>query len=369
MDVFVMVRRIQKCLAILGLSWALASSAVSLAGIWDLTSRAVAQNKFKVTYQHVESHLEFLTPSDNIVRLEDRDGTILVGEGYIVINRSGVRSYKNPEDHAQGIAPEFEFRFEELADEAHGYVPVKAALPRKGLEGIRIAIDILATHANFGDPIGTWKYDSFIAELQAVLGTKLREVGAEVSQLRPSIQITADTVDGLNANPPHIVISPQFNNDKQDCMLTFCGGNILKKEMAAERQRARFVEAALTGKHVFSAGLAACMTQHCQEKLKVEPLAWQKASFEGNARPLPISMAVRAAAKLPEDQGHFNGIAARNLLQNGLFAKAVVVPFPDMHWVRGQVAEGHEAEWIAQYAGVLVDAVLDYVSKHSKTFE
>ena len=54
-------------------------------------------------------------------------------------------------------------------------------------------------------------------------------------------------------------------------MVTFCGGNTLKSEFATDRQRARFIQAALTGKYVHSAGLLSLLAI----KMKTESLLRQ----------------------------------------------------------------------------------------------
>jgi hypothetical protein len=74
---------------------------------------------------------------------------------------------------------------------------------------------------------------------------------------------------------------------------------------------------------------------------------------------VPVSLTILSDAELETSEGYFNGIATRNLIHNGFFAQAAVVPFPDMQWVRNEVKIGYESEWIASYARTLTDAVLD----------
>jgi hypothetical protein len=334
--------------------------------IWNLTQDTISSNKTKITYEQVREHLRLLTADENIVSHPQQEDTLVIAGGYITLNPTSIRSFKNLEDYnTQDSVPEFEYSFEPSSSTPD----TVATVSRKDLRGIRIAVDVIPTHPYFKDPIGDWSYEKFVAELQDHLGKSLSAEGAEISVLRPKIQLSAETVDEINQNPPHIVISTQFNNDNQDCMVTFCGGNTLKSDFANERQRARFIQAALTGKHVQSAGLGACITKHCQDKFNVKPLAWQNASFEGNARPVPASPALCSTAQLDQNGGNLNGIAMRNLIHNGCFAKAVVVPFPDMKWVREQVKPAHESEWIAHYTKAITDAVLDYAGKTPAVFE
>ncbi|CAM6054202.1 unnamed protein product [Sphagnum tenellum] len=365
---------LKKSLAYLGLTLALSAPTLGFCGIWELTHDAISRSRIKTTYPQVVSHLHFLAADETIVADADHEGTVVVAGGHIVISPEAIRSYKNPGDHTKGGAPEFEYLFEpsQPMDSNNKALPhslehlasIEKEVSRNGLEGIRISLDILPTHAFFKDPIGAWSYEQFVGELQIALGESLSSVGADVSTLRPRIHLTGAVIDEMNKNPPEIVISTQFNNDKQDCMVTFCGGNILKSEFALERQRARFIHAVSTGKHLYSVGLGASIAKHCQNKMNVQPLTWERASFEGKARPVPVTGTLSLDAELEEYEGHFNGIAMRNLIHNGLFAKAVVVPFPDMKWVCSQVEAGHEAEWIVKYARIITEGVLDYVGKH-----
>jgi hypothetical protein len=338
--------------------------------IWKLTQDAIDRNHTTVSFEQVLNHLRLLTRDENIIPLDEPDTWVIAG-GYVVLSRHSIRTFKSPGDFAtMGMVPEFEFVFDrQKSHELDEHSIASARRSREDLEGIRIALDIVPTHEFFKDAIGDWSYEKFVSELQNALARSLGTLRAEVSLLRPSIELSATTVEEINRNAPQIVISTQFNNDNQDGMVTFCGGNLLKEEFASERQRARFVEAVLTNKHLYSAGLGACITQHCQDKLGARALPWERSSFEENARPVPVSDEVRLDARLDESGGNFNGIAMRNLIQNGIFAKAVVVPFPDMAWVRTQIESGHEMIWIESYAGTIADAVLDYTIKHSSLFD
>ncbi len=359
---------IKKLLVYLGFALPLVAPTVGFCGIWELAQDAITQNKSHRTYHQVLSHLSLLTSDENIIADPAHKDTLMIAGGYIVVTPDAIRSFKNPEDHMKGVAPEFEFVFETTQLGPFEETKTSSEI-RRGLENIRISLDIIPSHSYFKDAIGSWSYEKFVVELQTALRESLSRVGAEVSILRPKVQLNADTLDEMNKNPAHIVISTQFNNSQQECMVTFCGGNILKAGFNSDTQRARFIEAALTGKHIYSAGLGACIAKHCQTKLNVQPLGWEHASFEGNACAVPASAVLGPVGELQESKGNFNGIAMRNLIHNGLFAKAVVIPFPDMKWICSEIEAGHEFEWIAKYSQTITEAVLDYVSNHSVVFE
>ena len=356
-----MSHSIRKPLIHLGLLLTLITPTLGFCGIWDLTRNAVEQSKTRATYSHVVKNLRLLSPDEAIST--DGDTRVLAG-GYIVINPDGIRTFKTPGDRE----PEFEFKFDRAES-----VESKTELKDEGLQrlqDVRIALDVIPTHDFFKAPIGSWTYEKFVVSLQASLENNLGSHGAKISILRPQVaKLTGELFDDINKNPPHIVISPQFNNDKQDCMVTFCGGNITGSELKGERQRARFVEAVLTGKHLYSAELGVCIARHCMNELGAELLDWRKASFEGNARPIAASEGICSDARFDGTGGNLIGVAMRNLIHNGLFAKAVVVPFPDMQWILKQVKPGHEAEWISKYSNAITAAVLEYASEHPTLFE
>jgi hypothetical protein len=343
---------------------ALAFPTLGLCDIWTQTQKVISTSHIKMGFEQVRTHLPLLTEPGNIVAASDKKDTWIIAGGYIVVDPGSIRSYKNPTDFKEGAAPEFEYSFQQAS------LPRSFEL-RKDLKGVRITLDIIPQHPYFKDlTIGEWNYDKFVFEIQNALAKSLDDDGAIISFLRPKIdQINAGIVNEINENPPHIVISPQFNNDQQDCMVTFCGGNISAKELAVDRQRARFIESAVTGKALNSANLGACIAKHCQEKLKVQPLDWKKASFEGNAYAVAEDTAIPGAAHLQKSEGKLNGIAMRNLVHNGIFAQAVAVPFPDMKWIRDQVQPKHELEWINQYTQAIKEGVLDYLSKTPLAFD
>ncbi len=344
---------IRKCLLALSFSLlAIATPRLVFCTIWEQVERSLAQSNSLLGHDQVLEHISLLAAPENIIAKGD---SMVIADGYIVVGPDSIKSFKNPGDEAS----EFEFFFNK--DFIATDIP-----PREDLNGIRIAVDVVPWCGYFDNLlIGSYSYQTFVGELADTLATILAEAGAEISFLRPKNNINADA---LNQNPPHLVISPQFNADQQNAMLTFCGGNILPSELRHEKMRARFIQAALTGKHINSASLGACITGHCQEKLKVEALSWPKASFEGNVRPLSCSVRIEDLDQLPQHQGNYNGIGTRNLVHNGIFAEAVVVPFPDMKWVKEQVVEGEESAWIKTYVATLSEAVVDYVKRHSGKF-
>jgi hypothetical protein len=344
---------IRKCLLALSFSLlAIATPRLVFCTIWEQVERSLAQSNSLLGHDQVLEHISLLAAPENII---EKGESVVIAGGYIVVGPDSIKSFKNPGDEAS----EFEFFFNK--DFIATDIP-----PRQDLNGIRIALDAVPSCSYFDEIlIGSYSYPKFVAELQTTLATFLAEAGGEISLLRPKNNINADA---LNENPPHLVISPQFNADQQNAMLTFCGGNILAPELRHEKMRARFIQAALTGKHISSAALGACITGHCQEKLKVEALSWPKASFEGNVRPLSCSVRIDDVNQLVQHKGNYNGIGTRNLVHNGIFAQAVVVPFPDMKWVKEQVVEGEESEWIKTYAATLSEAVVDYVKRHSADF-
>lgn len=323
------------------------------ANVWDQLRNSVNNKSRLLNYQEIRQHMNLLMPPK--ATLVMGNGNIVLGGGFIVITKESIKSFKNNNDED----PEFEYKFSE-------HVPQGTSnATRKDLQGIRIMLDVASVNQYFSNTtIGEMSYEDFVEQLRKTLASALSEKGADISYLRPDTALNAANLDAINDNPPHIVMSPQFNADNQDDMVTFCGGNIGVQELKHETNRARLVEALLTGKHINSVRLGACVTEQCKEEFGVQPLSWKKASFEGNAR--PISAEIFADdINLETEQEHFNGIMTRNLAHNRIFAQAVVIPFPDMQWVRNQIKSGNEMSWIERYAQTLSNAVMRYVSEHA----
>jgi hypothetical protein len=334
--------------------------------IWEITNTAIENSKIKSSYPQVRSYLHLLTYAP----ITEKLGNLIIADGYIVINKESIRSYNNTSDFFENKAPEYEYNFSKTSEE-------HKAEPRKDRAPITIALDIIPEHQDFTDPIFLdLGYKEFVLRVQAELKLSLTKfMGAQILLLRPQnlSKIEPASIDRINSRPPEIVISTQFNNEKQDCMVTFCAGNILEKELKDLRQRARFVQSLVTGKHFFSASLGALITKKCQEKLGVRPLNWQQALFKndnapkGNAAQVKVSEEISPGAQLEQDQGFFNGIATRNLWLGGIHAKAVVIPFPDMKWVRSKMKET-EGKWIKNYVDAISEAVLEFVTNNPALF-
>lgn len=329
---------------------------VGFANIWEQTRNSIQSKKSFLSYESVVQYMDLLMTPEGIT--QDENDVIVIGNGHIMLSPESIKSFKNIGD----VDPEFEYKFAE-------HVPQNnERTKREDLEGIRIALDVVKVNQYFTNTlVGQMPYEQFVEVLQQSLARHLQAAGAEITFLRPKIALSAKVMDSMNDYPPHIVMSPQFNNDNQDDMVTFCAGNILPEELKSETNRARFIEAALTGKHISSVLLGACITKHCQDELGVGTLSWKKASFEGNARPINGKKFL-GAINLDIKEKNFNGIMTRNLLHNRIFAQAVVNPFPDMHWIRKQIVSGQELDWIEKYTNMLSDAVIDYVKMRAADF-
>lgn len=326
-------------------------------GIWETAQQAIARHQGPISYESVVQHLPLLTQDLK----EDASGNWVIAGGYIVVSRDGIRSFRNLGDHTRlGAQPEHEFLFAKAPK-------VGASQIRNNLKNLRVAIDIIPNHGYFKEPIGSMEYSQFVVLLQKTLEKTLEAEGAQVFVIRPNYPSVSATLDVLNANPPHVVIAPQFNADQQDHMVTFCGGNFTPKDLEAEKQRVSFIEAALTGKSLRSAILGAHVMKCCRETFQVNALDSRKATFEGNACAVSVpSMKAAICSQIPlaEVGGELQGIAMRNLVHNGIYTQALVTPFPDMHWVKKQVGVGHEQEWIQRYSKALVQALQSFVAQN-----
>lgn len=326
-------------------------------GIWGLM-RGTIDETMPPTYEEVRQQLPLLVDKKDI---DDQGDAIVIAGGYIVLTKKGLSSYANKDDYKAQAKPEYSFNFATDPWQRTNYSKSVT------LKGIRIMLDIIPTHQYFESGVGTWTYKYFVGELQRALAQSLEAADATISYLRPERESKPEIYDNINKNPPHIFISTQFNNDKQDGMTTFCSGNILAKELVHERQRARFMHAAYTGKCLHSVRLGACVSMCCKENLNVSMLDWKKASFEGTTRAVSASTLLEYTT-LDKDDQNYSGVATRNLAQNNIFCKYVIIPFPDMQWVQKQVANGREQEWIDSYAAAIQKALVRFVNQHQAEF-
>jgi len=335
---------------------------------WDRLDLVVNKSPTRVTtLQDIRDHLSLLTSPANI---QDQGDRIVIAGGFIVMDQTAIRSYRSvadfnadQEEHRILLNPDH--LESALADRAGG----------QPLSGIRIALDIIPSHKFYDNlPFGDLSYLQFVDTLQTQIQQDLANQGAAVSLMRSKNQTNLTTgVDALNAAlplPPHILLSTQFNNDHQDGMVTFCGGFLSQNDFNRDTQRARFIHAALTKKHICSAQLGACISQACHEpgNLGVQLLApsYGNFTFEGNADPIPTTVPL-VPAQLEHEGNFYVGISTRNLAHNGVYAGAVVIPFPDMQWVQKQVTPDPQA-WIHRYVQALGTAVNTYVAAHPNYF-
>lgn len=383
----------------LGLVLSFCLPRVGLCDIWQLTRNSILKNPSQCSYEKAKKYLELLTPSSNI-SVDSESEDILIANGAIVLNPESIRSYRSPSDYREKKDPEFEFRFSDclgiMKEEQEGEVEAKPH-PKK----VSFALDLIPSHKLFKDrQIGSLMYDDFIRALQDALRDSLISKGFSVDIIRPKLSpieagpswwsnpiarifwwlntraraysclkpspISVEAMDEINSCAPTIVLSTQFNDDKQDDMTVFCAGGISGKEFTYERQRARFIQSALTSKHFNSVELGACLIEAISEQLKVKPLDWGNASFasNGQANAFPVSCStedLKCAVNLEKRDGNFNGIAMRNLFLNGIYANAVVILFPDMKWVMEQVKSGEEMEWISRYVNAITDGVQKFM--------
>ncbi len=316
--------------------------------IWERVTSALEQSPRILDYQEIKQHLALLIDPSNIA--EEEDDIISIAGGYFTLSPTELKSFKHPGDEI----PEYVYQW---GPRSSSQKPV--------LPGLVVEIDVVKNSNYFNAiKIGNYSYLEFVEALRDGLARQLRERDTAAVLTRNERPKDTSAVSPC----PHILISPQFNNDKQDCMTTFCGGNFMKKELASEVMRARFIHSALTGKAASSVGLGACITRHCQEKLGVGALDWRQASFEGNVRPIASECLIHEINDLEESAGFVNGIGVRNLWHNGYFAEAVVIPFPDMQWVLKQIAKSSADAWIEEYTAVLADAVIEYAKNHESDF-
>jgi hypothetical protein len=322
--------------------------------VWSLVENSIKRHP---TYKEVVDQLPDLIDSKDI-QVDGRNR--IIAGGYIVITQHSIASYKDPADFKKSMKPEYEVIFGLDAEEKpKSYVEM--------LKGVRIALDVIPTHQYF-KMVGELSYETFIVKLQNEFKRALKDAGAHVQILRPEEpKLTTDLFDKINQKPPHIVLSPQFNNDHQDCMTIFCGGNISAKELESPRVRARFVQAALTQKCSHSIDLGVRIVKCCQDKLGVSLLPWDQGSFEGNAA--PVSASYGQSVKLETKRDFCSGVLTRNLFLNDAYAHCVVTPFPDMQWVAKQVAkDGNPEKWIKDYVAAVTQGIIDYVKENPSMF-
>jgi hypothetical protein len=362
--------------------------------IWDIvksrlhpiqsdTDRTSGMQKWPLaTYEQVVTALPLIAPLTSIAKrapLFGRSEMYVLADGTITVSPHAIRVFDEVETPANYTRRKI--LFEHFFSTSSGLSSTDSPLKEHPLQEITVAIDVLETHPLFDALVfGSLTYKDFVLSLRARLSEKLSAQGARPSFLRPENPITTDTTDMLNSHPsktPKFVVALQFNNDKQDCMTTFCAGNILQNEsISSPRQKARMVHALLTGKAIQSARMAACLTHSCQNNLHVQPLEWEQSSFRGNTTAIAMTHPFGRSSILDtyptptqrEKSPYYDGFTTRNLLHNGIFAEAVVVPFPDMQWVCKQVkqhmktmpADEAVANWIEEYTEALTQGLIMY---------
>jgi hypothetical protein len=321
--------------------------------IWALAKNAIHQTKSKVSYKNTLSHLRLLTRDENIEIDDENPTTVVIGGGHIILSKDSIRSFKEPEDFKNNVTPEFEFFFKSNDSESTESEEKSETASSKP-EKLRIYLDINPNYSLYPEAVGDWTHERFLNTLQSNLSESFQSADASVLILRPAIRLCEENWDAINENPPHLVISNQFNKDNQFNMVIFSAGNILKHEFKSVRQRARFIHSALTGKHVQSALLASKIMERYQSELGVAPLASDQSFFEGSAEPI-------------EKIGNqtIAGVASRNLAMNGIFSQSSIILFPDIRWVRSQVKAGSEEEWIKLYTKTIVNSVIDYITSQA----
>lgn len=335
----------------------LASQTALASDLWSSVERKFASSFVKFDFNSIKAFMPLLTSPNNYTITDDR---IEIAGGLIVITKQYIRSYSRTN------TMEFEYR---LPDGPENEGPT---MEENNLNGIRIDLDYGPTHRYFTDAqkIDGLSYHQLTNELREKLAEKLRESGAFVSFLRPDVKVL--DAAKLNEDPNHIVFSFGYNADDHKCMTTFCAGNSLLSELTdavrGERERARVVEAAVTGKHWNSADLGACITSSCISEMGVDALNPSRSTFEGNALGVPLS-ALDNRRDLPDDGERVYGLATRNLLHNGIWANAVVMAFPDLAWVRAECAKegGHEA-FIESYTTAIHNGIMLHVNQYRNNY-
>lgn len=325
------------------------SQNVMCGNIWEDVKNNVDNSFVRATFFEIKEYISLLAEKKSVKQEGD---ALIIGE-HIRITEARIQSFRDKK------FTDLEFEMDLPLYENGG-----GTMETGSLDGIRIQLDYLETHRYFNDVmIGGLSYKQFGKQLRDTLARHLRDVEIEVTFLRPENVLDASSI---NKNPPHVVISLQYNNNKQDCMTTFCDGNVLIKEFENENMRARFVEAALTRKNWNSADLGACVTTCCCEDLGVAPLSPKDATFEGNAQPVSTDAYLDRGLEVTE--GSYNGVATRNMAVNGIFAHAVIIPFPDMKWVR-QEADAHGVDiFIEKYAASIKRAVLMHTGAYRSNY-
>ena len=335
---------------------ALIYSQACFAGLWEDVERAIQNRRVQPSFSEIIKALPLITSQ---FTLDDpiQPSKITVAGGYLVITQQNLQSFAQ----IGAEKPEFEYALNHPVQKKYQ----STGIPKKDLSGVRVALDVGPDGQNYKQ-IGALPYSEFMTFLQDGLARELRKFDAQVEYFRPNNPLSQEFQDKVNQDPVDIVVSLNFNNDKQDCMTTFCGGNIMQKEFGRDRDRARFIMSLFTGKSLHSVQLGACVSEHCRIKLGVAPMTDVQKRFDGNAA--PVSVYSVPGLKLQVLDGSYAGISTRNLAWNHIFAQAFVNPFPDMQWVREQVKGGKEKEFIDYYSQALAGAVLEFVRDKSELF-
>lgn len=330
----------------------------AFAGLWEQVEKAIHASKTRPNFTEILKTIPLLT-SDFELDSPEYPKEISVANGRIVITTEYVISYSDTARQRAEIKIPLELpKIEGIK---------KQGSKRVNLDGVRIALDITPQFHEPNISVGKLSYLDFVTGIQTQLETNLRQNGAKIDLIRPKMRLEAATTDQINEAPHDIVISLSFNNDKQTCMTTFCAGNILGKELSNERNRARFIAALFHAKQVHSVELGECIARTCQNALKVELLPWTAERFEGNSGPVRPEM-LPAPLKLNQKEGTYLGISTRNTWLNHVFGPVVVNPFPDMQWVKNQVALQGEDSFIQSYSQALGQAVFEFVQSKPDLF-
>ena len=253
----------------------------SLAGLWEDVERAIQVRRVQPSFSEILKTLPLIT-SHFTLDDPDQPTKIVVAGGYVVITPGHLQSFAQP----GAPKPEFEYALNHPVQKSS----LSSGVAKKDLSQVRIALDVGPDGQNYKQ-IGELPYSEFMSLLQDELAQKLRKQGAVVEYFRPTHPLSQEVQDRVNQDPMDIVITMTFNNDKQNCMTTFCGGNIMQKEFGRDRDRARFVTSLFTGKSLHSVQLGACMSERCQSKLGVEPMQDVQKRFDGNAAPVSVAVA------------------------------------------------------------------------------
>lgn len=331
----------------------------------------LAVNKALVT----ESLVDGKSVKFEITGQNDKDPA---NAGYIVIDEKGIRSYPSLSAAlSQDSKAEYTFEFEACDHPQLNASPIVAG---SELDGVSIALDVLTAHQYYnGKTFGNYEYKDFVVKIQNALRTALLAKQADVIILRPEISgFDVKNIAEFNKNPPHLIVSPQFNNDNEDSMITFFSGHHMKGELSAERFRARLIHSLVTQKAIRSAQLASLISAKVHERLGTDLISGHEFYFENSSQGVSASLPVvqenpHSLGKVSKsEQNYVDGIAGRNLIFNGILAQAVVTPFPTVQavWDLIQGENGMNVDhWIETYTQAICDAIVELRTQNPSIFQ